>query len=238
MAGGGLGSSSRAIKRSDSLRAQHRHGQPSATILASPARQRGGWWHYSPACVRGTCGKAKKSKRFIFESYENALGRFPCRGPLCPLSEGPCGARSCPPSALDLPGDSAKHTIILTLRPINRTRSFSNVRLLVVGCSLCRVAATPMRIHNLHAGRPQETGTVHCPQSQRHPPPSGNPCSCGPPSTGGCLQTARQEGLPICSFCWQGVAEWVGAEKAAFIESAKPRWQPTPSIGARSMRRR
>ena len=102
MAGGGLGSSSRAIKRSDSLRAQHRHGQPSATILASPARQRGGWWHYSPACVRGTCGKAKKSKRFIFESYENALGRFPCRGPLCPLSEGPCGARSCPPSALDL----------------------------------------------------------------------------------------------------------------------------------------
>ena len=145
MAGRGLGSSSRAIKRSDSPRAQHRHRQPSATILASPARQRGGWWHYSPASVRGTCGKAKKTNDSFSSRTRMHWAVFHGRGPLCPLSEGPCGSRSCPPSALDLPGDSAKHTIILTLRPINRTRSFSNVRLLVALAvsSCCNANANP-----------------------------------------------------------------------------------------------
>ena len=167
-------------------------------------------------CV-GPAEKQRKNKRFIFESYENALGRFfqsmDGRGPRCPLSEGPCGVGAARP-ALEFASRGLCQGHHPPLRPINRTPLILE-RSSLGCCSPCLLAVssavtlTVMRIHNLHAGRPQEPGW------NSHPPPglrrSVHGRSTASPPTGvgqslllrapvdgrlfvACLQAARQEG--------------------------------------------
>ena len=95
--------------------------------------------------------KSKEKQTIHFRVVRECTGPFSMSRPAVPAERGPLWGSELPAQRLGF----------AELRPINRTLSFSNVRLLVVCCSLCRVAATPMRIHHLHAGRPQQTGTVH-----------------------------------------------------------------------------